>query len=267
MTRHEKLNPQSISNHLLRDGFIKTIEVVDSIESTNQFLRDAAKEGTRSIGACLVAESQSAGKGRMGRAWHSVPGESLTFSFLCPNFFPEKPGWMTLGVATALSTAIERMAAVDTRIKWPNDLYMDHRKLAGILAQAVHAPTGPVMVIGVGLNVNAAPPIKPSRSEVSPVSLRELTGSRTDRSLLLAAIINEVHKTFLLFERGDTESVFLVFKQRSLLMGARARFRWKKEIHEGTVIDHTRNLGIVLDMGDAVVELPGETAELLSFQV
>lgn len=266
MTPDGKLSSEAIRGLLQKSCFVKRFEIHETLESTNLTLRNAAIDGSAGIGTCLATETQTAGMGRMGRKWQSQPHQSLTFSVLCPNYFPEKPGWMTVGCATSLAAALKNTHNIETGIKWPNDLYFDNRKLAGILAQAVHTPTGTAVVMGVGLNVNAAPESPLEGQEAPPISVREIMGEPADRSFLLAAILNALHETFNDFASRSTNPVLQALRQRSILIGTRARFKWMDEIHEGRVRDHSPDLAIVLEKEDSSIELPGETAELLDYQ-
>lgn len=251
------LDASRIKDKLVPGSFIRNVQVEREVDSTNARLLKSAGEGRQGPGDCLVAEAQTRGQGRRGRTWHSEPGEALTFSFLCRNYFPRQPGWITVGTAVAAARAIEKEAGLAPGIKWPNDLYAEGRKLGGILAQAAID----LVVTGVGLNVNAAPSL-----ERPPVCLQELAGREIDRSSLLAALLNEIHFMVLDLEKERTLPLLEAFKKRSLLLGAHARFAWKKNVYEGRVEDHTPELGIALSTKQGTIVLPGETATLLSFQ-
>lgn len=128
-----------------------TVEVVPEIDSTNAELMRRARGGPLEP-VLLVAEHQTAGRGRLGRGWHSQPGQSLTFSL---GLMLRPRSWSGLSLVVGLSLA-ERLHA-DVRLKWPNDLWLQERKLGGILVETAgqaDAPDAPrAVVIGVGLNV------------------------------------------------------------------------------------------------------------------
>jgi BirA family biotin operon repressor/biotin-[acetyl-CoA-carboxylase] ligase len=125
--------------------------VFDSLDSTNRYARDEAERGAEE-GLVVVADVQTAGRGRLGRTWEAPPGASLLVSVLLR---PELPleQWPLLTPAAALSAAaaLQSLAGIDARLKWPNDLVVDDRKLAGLLAEAVQPPAA--LVLGMGLNV------------------------------------------------------------------------------------------------------------------
>lgn len=129
-------------------------ELLDSCDSTNAILMARAEAGAAS-GSVIIAETQSAGRGRRGRAWISAPGDSLTFSLLW-RFAPgTSPAGLSLAIGLAMAKGIAKVGAGDTaqvRLKWPNDLLKDEKKLGGILVELV--PGAPhAAVIGIGLNL------------------------------------------------------------------------------------------------------------------
>lgn len=176
-------------------GFWTALDVVASTGSTNaDLLARAAADAAVPAGQVLVAEEQTAGRGRLGRTWTSVPGAALTFSVLLrPVTVPaERRGWLPLIAGVAVASAVRSVTggagsgggasggaasggggsgrggsggAVDAVLKWPNDVLVGERKLAGILAE--QSPDGSAVVIGIGLNVATpadALPVSPQAS-------------------------------------------------------------------------------------------------------
>ena len=133
------------------------VTLVSETASTNTDLARAAALGGACAWSVLVTEHQSAGRGRLGRTWTSVPGATLTFSALTP--IPESPAWVPLLAGLSLADAIEELYAVRPSLKWPNDVLApvgspeEGRKLAGILCELT--PRG--IVVGIGLNVDQNP--------------------------------------------------------------------------------------------------------------
>jgi BirA family transcriptional regulator, biotin operon repressor / biotin---[acetyl-CoA-carboxylase] ligase len=127
----------------------REIRVVDETGSTNADLLAKARSGAGE-GLVLVAEAQTAGRGRMGRRWISPPRRALTFSVLLRPAVPARLlGWAPLLAGVAVASALQRTAGVDARLKWPNDVLVDGAKIAGILAER----WGNAVVIGTGINV------------------------------------------------------------------------------------------------------------------
>jgi BirA family biotin operon repressor/biotin-[acetyl-CoA-carboxylase] ligase len=164
-------------------GFVREVHVVAETGSTNDDLAEIARRGGPE-GVVLVAEAQTRGRGRLDRTWTSPLRAGLLFSVLLrPPGPPPRRTWIPLLAGLAVQEAVSRLGAVDTRLKWPNDLLVgdDLGKAGGILAQAA----GDAVVIGVGLNVTTR------RSELpdGAVSLLTEGAGCTDRDPLLRAIL------------------------------------------------------------------------------
>jgi len=147
----------------LLSGF--TVEVLPEIDSTNSELMRRARAG-QTAPTLLVAERQTAGRGRLGRPWQGQPGDSLTFSLS----LPLRPrDWSGLSLAVGLSVAESLHPAIG--LKWPNDLWWQDRKLAGILIEAATSGPHSQVVVGIGINIRPCPATGLS---TPPASLCEL---------------------------------------------------------------------------------------------
>jgi BirA family transcriptional regulator, biotin operon repressor / biotin---[acetyl-CoA-carboxylase] ligase len=186
-------------------GFWRDIRVVAETGSTNSDLLGEAKHGLAE-GAVLAAETQSAGRGRLGRHWVSPPRAALAFSVLLrpAGVPPARRGWVPLlaGVAVARAlrgesavalrgepaAALRAGPAVDAWLKWPNDVQVNGAKLAGILAEQA----GDAIVVGTGINVSAG------RDELPEgATSLALEGAGTDRNRLLAGVLAELERWYL----------------------------------------------------------------------
>ncbi|WP_336207692.1 biotin--[acetyl-CoA-carboxylase] ligase [Nonomuraea sp. LPB2021202275-12-8] len=191
MTRYSDLDRPPLSEAalnraLVRPGSLWTgVTVVDSTGSTNADLALDARGGAGE-GAVLVAEEQLAGRGRLGRTWTAPPRAGLTFSVLLRPSVPVAAyGWLPLLFGVAAASAVRRLAEVDVRLKWPNDLLVGERKLAGVLAEQAEG----AVVVGMGLNVL----LKPGELPVeTATSLAIEQAACLDRDPLLRAVLREV---------------------------------------------------------------------------
>ena len=126
------------------------VRVVESSPSTNAEVSAAARDGAPE-GLVVVAESQTAGRGRRDRSWTTPPRAGLTFSVLLRPTFPSAGwGWLPLLAGVAVATPLTTLTDLDVRLKWPNDVLVGERKLGGILTEVV----GTGVVVGIGLNVS-----------------------------------------------------------------------------------------------------------------
>jgi len=165
----------------------RQLAVVEATDSTNADLAAAARSGPSEGATVLVAEHQRAGRGRLGRGWQAPARSALTFSVLVhPRLSATRWPWLPLLTGVAVAEAVRRTAEVDAVLKWPNDVLVDDRKLAGVLLERVDTPAGPAAILGVGLNVSA------TRTELpvpTATSLALLDAACTDRQPVLLAVL------------------------------------------------------------------------------
>jgi BirA family biotin operon repressor/biotin-[acetyl-CoA-carboxylase] ligase len=179
---------------------------VDETDSTNRMARALAE-----IGACdgtvVVAERQTAGRGRLGRSWLSQGDFGLWFSVLLrPQFEPNLGGLLGIGAAVAVARAVDKLTGVRADLKWPNDVLIGGRKVCGVLAEASTAE-GRLewAVVGVGINLFAPEGGFPPQLAQVATSLSEHLGAGAviDREHLLAAVLGELADCISLLEQGE----------------------------------------------------------------
>jgi BirA family transcriptional regulator, biotin operon repressor / biotin---[acetyl-CoA-carboxylase] ligase len=187
--------------------------VILRLKSTSSTMKDAAALAARGEphGAVVVAEMQTAGIGRHGHSWHSEPDGGLYLSIilrlpLAPDALPV----LTMALGLAAQRAVDDIAGVACDLRWPNDLLLNEKKLAGILVQA---PDASVQIAGIGVNVNQTG--FPEELGSIATSLRLETGEEYSRELLLDRIVAEsLRYAELLAERGK-RSILEQFEARS----------------------------------------------------
>ena len=172
------------------------IQWFDTIESTNTRLKELARQGAPQ-GTVLLADSQTGGRGRRGRSFHSPAGTGIYMSVLLrPQCPPEDLMHLTCAVAVAVCDAVEASVGIRPGIKWTNDLVCGKRKLAGILTELGMGPNGLVdfAVIGIGLNCRQQEVDFPE--DIRPIagSLASVTGRDIDRAAVAAAMLVSLEK-------------------------------------------------------------------------
>ena len=136
----------------------------DTLESTNTEAANQARAGVDE-GLCVIADEQTAGRGRQGRSWTSTKGAGLFFSLvLRPTLEPRQLPLITLMAAAAVYDILLKGFLIRPDIKWPNDILVDERKICGILAEAVETPRGLAVILGIGLNLRTEAPIENATS-------------------------------------------------------------------------------------------------------
>jgi BirA family transcriptional regulator, biotin operon repressor / biotin---[acetyl-CoA-carboxylase] ligase len=194
-------------------------------DSTNRVAMEMAEDGA-SHGTVVVADAQSAGRGRRGRRWVSPPGKNLYVSLLLRPPVPtvEAPR-LSLVAGIALADAIEAMG-VPASLKWPNDLYLGERKAAGILAEMASDPDGVrYVVIGVGVNVNMKEADFPRELSGRATSLRIRTGRTFHRVDVLARWLDAFGTRYLEFLEGGFPALHDGWDRRDFLRGSRVLLR------------------------------------------
>ena len=169
---------------LAPDGW--RVEVLEATPSTNLVVAERARAG-EAAGLVVVAESQTAGRGRLDRAWVSPPRAGLTFAVLLRPTLPVGDwGWVPLLTGLAVARAISAHAELEASVKWPNDVLVGGRKVCGVLAEV---PEPGAVVVGIGLNVTTRRDELPVETATS-VLLEG--GATTDRDTLLRAVLREL---------------------------------------------------------------------------
>jgi BirA family biotin operon repressor/biotin-[acetyl-CoA-carboxylase] ligase len=195
------LDGRALSKALVRAGSPwREIRVVDETGSTNADLVAEAKRGA-AAGLVLVAESQTAGRGRLDRDWVAPPRSGLTVSVLLRPGAPAAGwGWLPLLTGLAVVDAVQSTAGLAAYLKWPNDVLVGERKLAGVLVERVEGESSPAAVVGLGLNVSL-------RADEAPVprvtSLAMERAETVDRAVVLKAVLRALATRLRQWERAE----------------------------------------------------------------
>ncbi len=234
----------SIGQHL-PDPF--RLLVKDSVESTNDEVRKLAESGTAE-GLIVTALRQTNGRGRRGAAWFSAPGESLAFSILLRPSDP-KPLWPRLALAAGLSVAeaLEEYIPI-VGIKWPNDVWVGGRKIAGILVEAGRD----FVVVGIGLNVNTS--AFPEAVAGIATSIRAETGRETALPEVLAGVIQRLALRRTQIGSGFQEIIDAI-RLRCVLTGNEVSLTTPVGPRTGTVLSISPNGELVLNTAKGIETL------------
>jgi BirA family transcriptional regulator, biotin operon repressor / biotin---[acetyl-CoA-carboxylase] ligase len=241
-----------------------TILRFDSLPSTNT---EAARQAALGApeGLCVVAREQTAGRGRQQRAWASPKDAGLYFSIvLRPRTQPRDWPLVTLAAALAVSDALIEACALETDIKWPNDLLASGRKLCGILAETFDTPRGRAVVLGIGINLTnrAFPPEILSTA----TSVEEQAGRAPEREELLASLTHSLARRYeILQAEGGEELTRRDWESRSTFArGRRVRVALAEESFEGTTrgLEPDGALRVETDDGEIRVVRAGDVMAL-----
>ncbi|MDI1315575.1 biotin--[acetyl-CoA-carboxylase] ligase [Prosthecobacter sp.] len=224
------------------------VTVLDEVGSTSDWLKQNAAD--LPVGTAVFTESQTAGRGRRDNRWIAPRGKDLMFSLLLkPAASMEKWPRITTLAALAICKAIEEELPLQPRIKWPNDIYLNDRKVSGLLAETVSTCNGILLVLGIGLNVNTLdfPDDLPAASllkQLPSASLREI-----DRNSLASRLLASLHAGFQCLE-DDFSTAIAEVRQRSWLVGRQIRARSPQGEVFGRVLDLNEEGHLILEFLD-----------------
>ena len=233
------LEATALQQLLTTHVFGRTVHILPSTTSTNDIVKDLAQQGAPE-GTAVVAEHQTQGRGRHGRSFVSPAGVGIYVSLLVrPQANIQRLPQLTLAVAVATAEALAEYSALPIGLKWPNDVEISGKKVAGILCEAVLQPgASPLVIIGIGINVNTALEQFPPELHQHVTSLALAAGHAWARLPLLALLLAHLERLYRAFQQGDTTSV----RQRWLhyggqMIGRRVRFAPEPSAGVGTVVD------------------------------
>ena len=269
--------PIRLDAHLIEAGLQtqrvgRNVICFDEVGSTNDVAFDSARQA-RSDGLVVLAESQHKGRGRLGRKWISPPGCNILMSVLLvdeQNTLAHEA--LTIAAGLAVAEGIDGACRVDCRLKWPNDVLLDGSKLSGVLVEIKNVPLSAqgkaptrksrrCVVIGIGINVNTAPP----RNELtSPaVSLAGHLEAAVERVEVIREILARLDHWIDCISRGELPALHDAWMARSDMIGQRISLRCEGIRYTGRVLDISPLEGLLLcrDEGPPV-HLPAKGSSL-----
>jgi BirA family transcriptional regulator, biotin operon repressor / biotin---[acetyl-CoA-carboxylase] ligase len=233
---HELLQPDLLNKRLAGSLFSSHILYHPFLDSTNASARTLATQGAPE-GTLIITEGQTAGRGRRGRSWVSPPGANLLFSLLLrPPMDGDRVFVLTMVLALAGLKAVKRLAGVKALIKWPNDLYVGTRKLAGILTEfSVRGKQVDWAVLGMGMNVGWHPEVREG-SGAPATSLLEETGQKVSRNDLLLEILTGFEPLYRDVVRGSMKALYEDWNRNCLVLGKAVVIESDMERIEGNAL-------------------------------
>jgi BirA family transcriptional regulator, biotin operon repressor / biotin---[acetyl-CoA-carboxylase] ligase len=252
---------------------LRIVEVYRQTGSTQDTARHLiAQRGAAADGALVIAEEQTAGRGRLGRRWIAPAGTALTFSRVCRTAAPDDEqavNRLTFATSVAIAQTLEHWLTPRgqrARIKWPNDILVDGRKIAGILVEVMHhGGAGHFAIIGIGLNISLLPEHLPDdpqdpalRNRITSLAMLDI---HADRLAVLGRLVEEVDHAL---DRADPDDLIARWRSRSTLIGQHVSLQSDGIIYDGEVADLDPNLGLILrTTNGAMVHLPAATTTVI----
>jgi BirA family biotin operon repressor/biotin-[acetyl-CoA-carboxylase] ligase len=205
--------------------------------STNDIVKGLAQSGAPE-GTVVVAEQQTRGRGRYGRTFASPAGVGIYLSLLVrPQVETVRLPPLTLAVAVATAEALVQYCALPVHLKWPNDVEIHGKKVAGILTEAVlGAGVSPVAIIGIGINVNTTLEHLPPELHQHVTSLALASGHAWPRLPLMAVLLAHLERLYQTFQGGDVRSIVQRWLHYGQIIGRQVRFTHDASAGTGTVV-------------------------------
>ncbi|OGP62059.1 MAG: biotin--[acetyl-CoA-carboxylase] ligase [Deltaproteobacteria bacterium RBG_13_53_10] len=231
----------------------RTVHYFQTIDSTNSRAYQLALEGAEE-GEVVIAESQGQGRGRLGRDWFSPPFLNLYLSVvLRPRSVPHQASLITLMAAVATADAVQKSSGLNPRIKWPNDILLKDRKIAGLLNE-IHSEIDRIhfVILGIGVNLNVDEREFPKEIRGKATSLKREMGRAVSRKDFVRSLLQELESWYEVFcEKGGTP-ILEAWKSKARIEGTRVKVASFGEILTGEAVDIDSDGALILRMKDGV---------------
>ena len=261
ISRPDLLLPQEIQNGLSTNYIGRKIYYFPKLESTNIIAKEKAthKEEGVNEGTIVIAERQSAGKGRLGRKWFSPTGGIWLSIILYPQLSPSYIPRITLMTAVAVVKAIERCAQIKGQIKWPNDILINEKKVCGILTEmSAELDLINWVVVGIGINVDIKKQEFPEDIREKTTSLKEALRKEISRVRLVQIFLKEFERYYELLKKREISLILKEWKSYSHTLGKKIKINIGENIVTGEAININEEGTLILKKGD------GELIEIIS---
>ncbi|WP_227764039.1 biotin--[acetyl-CoA-carboxylase] ligase [Zhaonella formicivorans] len=247
----DKMLPQEIANGLNTKSLGKNIIFFEEIESTNIEAKKRADQHSPE-GLMVIAESQTGGKGRLGRSWLSPAGKGLWFSLILrPPISPLEAGQITLVAAIAITQVLREQYFLPAGIKWPNDILLNSKKVCGILTEMkAEADAVNYLVLGIGINVNLQEADFPEDVRTTATSLAIEQGRQLNRVKLLQTILEALEKLYYSYLEDGFGPVLELWKSYNVTLGKEVKITTWQNTLSGKAVDVDAAGGLVVLLPD-----------------
>jgi len=261
LMKPDTLDKLTVTNALNTVVMGSALEIIKSTVSTQEEARQRAELGAPE-GTVIIAEEQTGGKGRLGRKWFSPYGKGIWMSLvLRPQQPLEFTSQLTLLTGVAVCRAIRRMTGLDVGIKWPNDILMNQRKVCGILLEStVEDKVVRYCIAGIGISVNVDIEEYPKDLRDIATSLKAESGGTVDRSLLIAAVLEEFETLYQLYAQEGFFPIASLWEALSVTINQEVVFNTTQGLREGIAVGLDPSGALLVDtgMGNIVPVISGD---------
>jgi BirA family transcriptional regulator, biotin operon repressor / biotin---[acetyl-CoA-carboxylase] ligase len=245
MASADRLDPDKIAANLKTKRIGRTIVVHDRTSSTNDIASEYARNAAND-GLVVFAEEQTAGRGRTGATWQSAYGDSLLFSVLLIRCGLENE-LLSLTCAVAVAEALGQIGGDSARVKWPNDVMLSGRKIAGILVESKRSKAAPAHIIGIGINCHQGREAFPPELRETAISIDSAGGTRCNRTILARRVLASLDH-WLAAAQDDRRRVLDTWNRLSTQRGQRVTVAYNGRHFTGNCIGVDPEKGLILQL-------------------
>ena len=255
MNNNDSIRAEALSSVLKTRIIGKRIIHYQETDSTNTSALQCAVEGCQE-GTVIIADSQSKGRGREDRDWHSPPGTGIYMSvILYPRISLKGLPRITLVAAVAVAEALKSTAHIRVKIKWPNDLLLNNRKICGILTELCSLGNEiNAVIVGIGINVNTPAGMFPADIADIASSILIETKEKFPLSEIIKSVIEYFDRYYAIFIEGGFESILSMWKDYSNIVGRKIQVKQSGTAVTGTVIDIDMDGALLVQDDNGVIQ-------------
>ena len=247
----DKLSASEIKRGINTKTIGREVQVFNAVVSTNDIAMEMGARGMQE-GLVIVAESQSHGRGRLGRTWISPGNVNIYASILFrPELSPVYAPTLTMMASLATASAISKTTGLEAKIKWPNDILIGSKKVSGILTE-MNAEEEMInyVVVGIGINVNMREGDLPDGLRIPATSLMECIGEKVDRTALLKQLIETIDSDYDGLKNKGIMSVVKRWRENCITLNKKVKATLPGEVITGVAEDVTQQGGLVIKMAE-----------------
>jgi BirA family biotin operon repressor/biotin-[acetyl-CoA-carboxylase] ligase len=248
LTAPDLLTDIEVGNSLKTNLFARTHYSYGTVKSTNDIASELAASGAPE-GTLITAETQTKGRGRLGRNWYSPPGTGIYLSvILRPRLSPDKAPGLSVMTALALADTLSFYCPGEVRVKWPNDVLINGRKAAGILTELT-AERNKInhVIVGIGINVNHGSGHFPVELRPAATSLRRELKRKVKRVELLQRFLLRFEREYTGYKKNGLKRSLTRLRKMSSLLGHTVRVKSGRHVFQGSAVDIDEHGCLVID--------------------
>lgn len=246
--------------------FYEHLRLVEVTSSTNSLLKAEAEAGLAQEGTVIMAEHQTSGKGRLERSWEAPPGKALLLSILLyPRSKPEWSQLIGLMISLAVFDSLQQFFAAGAdasgkirqalKLKWPNDILVDNRKICGILSESGISRDGRRFIVaGIGLNVNQTPEDFPANLKSIATSVAILAGRSVSRDIVLRLLLDTIETYYNRLNSQGIDWLIPAWMDRAVIIGKRLVVRQHDGMISGICAGMEKDGSLLIQLENGVIE-------------